>query len=143
MQFLIDFATSDEEFQQILGRATEYDTVQGVVLDIDRFWLRAWQLRERWGDDRVNAWLNIMGGKSWFGVLPPELATGGIIFSRPPTQTDVENWRPNRWQNLQEQVGENPKGLPLVVKVCLRPARSPDDKFPNIEALRSVRPRKP
>ncbi len=143
MQFLIDFAASDEEFQDILRRATEYDTVQGVVLDIDRFWLWTWQLRERWGDKRLNIWFDNL--LSEFIGNPRRPATwlagftdtgGPNIFSRPLTQADVESWRPNHWRYWQDRSGVDPKELPLLVKVCLRPRLNAEEQFPNLEELR-------
>jgi hypothetical protein len=140
MQFLIDFAERDEEFQEILGRATEYDTVQGMVLDIDRLWLQAWHLRERWGDDRLNAWFDnwLHDLRRWPAMWMPELPDKGgpTIFSRPLTKADVEGWQPNHWRYLQDRMGASPKELPLVVKVCLRPRLSEEDKFPSVEGLR-------
>jgi len=53
MQFLIDFANEDREFQAILGRASEYAVVQGVVLDIDRLWLHLWATQGRQNGDRL------------------------------------------------------------------------------------------
>jgi len=140
MQFLIDFAAEDREFQEIVGRATEFDTVQGVVLDVDRFWLGLWLLRERWGEERLNTWFGIyleaIHRPGW-GALGPGwdwgLPKGPGIFHRPLSAADVRDWRPRDWEHRQFRLGLPKEGPPLVVKVCLRPRTSPEDRVPTLE----------
>ena len=51
MQFMIDFVAEDLEFREILRRAGGFGLVQGVVLDIDPLWLRAWQIAQSAGNE--------------------------------------------------------------------------------------------
>lgn len=141
MQFLIDFAAEDREFQEILRRASEFDTVQGVVLDVDRYWLGLWLLRERWGEERLDRWFSGYleaihqpwrdFGSEWSWGLPKEPS----IFHRPLGAADVHNWRPLNWEYRLSRFGLPKEGLPLVVKVCLRPQASSEDRFPKLEQL--------
>jgi hypothetical protein len=138
MQFLIDFAAEDSEFQAIVRRASEFDTVQGVVLEVDRFWLSLWRLRERWGEDRMERWayryLDAIYGPSrlpWDLEIPED--TG--VFSRPLDISDVEGWLPEIWRHRQNWCGLPTKGPPLVVKVCLRPLMTAEERAPTLEQL--------
>ncbi|GAB2178263.1 hypothetical protein [Dongia sp. agr-C8] len=134
MQFLIDFAAEDQEFRGILERASKYPTVQGVVLDIERFWLATWQLRNRWGDNVAehdpDDWL-------LWRLAGRRMPAQPYFYPRPLRYDDLESWRPQSWQWFRRDMGFNPDGLPLVVKVCLRPQKSPDEPIPSATELRS------
>jgi hypothetical protein len=134
MQFLIDFAAEDEEFLEVLKRAAQFPTVQGVVLDIDRYWLRTWQLRSLWGEraaaespvsleSRIFA-DGIMGGQPY-------------LYSRPLALSDLESWRPGSWLRFRSLQNLDPSGPPLVVRVCLRPQGDAEESIPTLEALRA------
>ncbi len=139
MQFLIDFAAEDKPFQELVARASEFRTVQGVVLDIDRTWLRAWLRSQGWAGRQAGApmdsWLRWLGG-----VLPPgrpaELPGGPQVFFRPLEFGDVAGWRPSGWGQGGSVDGDGERRWPLVAKVCLRPAAGPDERTPALEALR-------
>jgi hypothetical protein len=134
VQFLIDFAAENQEFQNILERTASYQTVQGVVLDIDRSWLRAWQMRLRWGDraaeDGPDYWQLWQWAEWWKPQTP-------YVFPTPLRFDELVSWRPAWWRQLRDRLGFDPEGLPLVVKVCLRPTQWPEEPVPTVEALRS------
>jgi hypothetical protein len=138
MQFLIEFAQEDSDFLQILRRATAYPIVQGVVLDLDRFWLLAWQVRQRMGDQSVSRLVEVwdVGGLRFGG--PPEwlreLYRTPQIYARPIERFDIDNWRPPHWDYYQRTLGVPEDAPPLVVRVCLRP-RANSEEIPTVEAL--------
>ena len=49
MEALINLAREDEEIELIARRAVENGSVQGVVLDIDPYWLTGWNYNRRFG----------------------------------------------------------------------------------------------
>src|SRR5215472_8777430 len=115
MQFLIDFAQDDSEFLGILERATSYPIVQGVVLDLDRFWLLAWQLREQMGEESVSRlveWWHMRrqfdGGLPW---MLGEFYRPPRIYVRPIERKDIDNWRPPNWDYYQRFIGAPKDGL--------------------------------
>jgi hypothetical protein len=142
MQFLIDFAGDDKDFQNLVARATDYPTVQGVTLDVDRVWMRAWTLAQRWGDERANRWFDrwidyhFGGGPRAFpwdddlgGPMAPQ-----ILF-RPLERKDVESWRPNHWGYRYRHDDAPGEGWPLIAKICLRPRHTREEPYPSLEGL--------
>ncbi|KTT72249.1 hypothetical protein [Sphingomonas endophytica] len=134
MQFLIDFAEEDPEFQAILARASNYAVVQGVVIDIDRLWLHLWATQGRRSGDRLRRLLRYYPDFDLF-----EYGDGGFldpfIPSQPLSRQDIETWRPDDWEWLAEDSGRLFKRWPLVVKVCLRPQAGPDERIPTAAEL--------
>jgi hypothetical protein len=151
VQFLINFANENQEFQDILKRSSSYDTVQGLVLDLDRYWLLTWQMRQRSGGatpDRISRLIEILA--DWpllFGPdISPSYNPGGLnwqqsIYSRPIEQSDIDDWRPPQWDRYQRSFGGRGDGLPIVVKVCLRPSAKPGEKIPTADDLRDSKGR--
>lgn len=134
MQFLIDFANEDREFQAILGRASEYAVVQGVVLDIDRLWLHLWATQGRQNGDRLRRLLRYYPDFDLFGYGGLRFS-GPYIPSRPLSRQDIEKWRPEEWEWLTEYRGHSSRRWPLIVKVCLRPPAVPDELIPTAAEL--------
>lgn len=134
MQFLIDFAAENREFSNLIERSLQFPAVQGVVLDIDRFWLRAWIERQ-------------VGSSSWiddyfyfdrFGQFPAlgnPFRFGGLVWPTPLTLTDVEKWKPDAWKWWLDRRGLGNEKSPIIAKVCLRPSASPEERIPNIAEL--------
>jgi hypothetical protein len=134
MQFLIDFANEDREFQVILARSSEYAVVQGVVLDIDRLWLHLWATQGRQNGDRLRRLLQYYPDFSPFGLEAIRFS-GPYIPPRPLSQQDIEKWRPDEWEWLADYRGRPSKRWPLIVKVCLRPQAYPDERIPTAAEL--------
>jgi hypothetical protein len=133
MQFLIDFAAEDQEFLDILKRTAEFPTVQGVVLDIDRYWLLTWQLRNRWGDSAAAGSLEYLDVRIF---ADRAMGTQPYLYPRPLEFSDLETWRPDSWQRFRSFQNLNSDGPPLVVRVCLRPQAHQDESIPTLEAFR-------
>ena len=55
MQFLMNFAATDERFRTIARRAAQYSVVQGVALGYDSYWLYCWRLAQEIGDSALMA----------------------------------------------------------------------------------------
>ena len=120
MQYLIDFSERDEEFRRISERASGYPIVQGVVLDLDRAWLRAWQVQERFGSATLSRWADYWDAWHFEGPRHDpgdygldSAAQHPTIYSRPLEWKDIERWRPpnSRWR--QRLFGLNEDAWPL------------------------------
>jgi hypothetical protein len=145
MEYLIDFSETDEEFRRINERASGYPIVQGVVLDLDRDWLRAWQIQEKFGNAFLLRWADFLedwffhgpmhrSRSPWLGIL--DFPESPAIYSRPVEWKDIQRWRPPNWRWHQRLFGLPEDALPLVVKVCLRPRITPEEAVPTIEELK-------
>jgi hypothetical protein len=140
VQFLIEFAQEDGEFNRILRSASQYPMVQGVVLDLDRFWLLAWQAQQRLGDaaSRLSEflidWRFLLGRNPWFSG--EEVRWQPQYYPRPVERADIDKWRPPHWDRYLDLLGIKGDGPPLVVKVCLRPRMSADERVPTVEELK-------
>jgi len=134
MQFLIDFAAEDREFQTILARTSDYAIVQGVVLDVDRLWLHLWATQGRRNGDRLRRLLRYYQDFDLFGYGDTRFLDP-FIPSRPLSLQDIETWRPDEWEWLADDSGRPFKRWPLVVKVCIRPQAGPDERIPTAAEL--------
>jgi hypothetical protein len=139
MQFLIEFAAENREFLRLLERSLEFPTVQGVVLEIDRFWLGTWIERElpnggSHDDYYFYERLVHYGGLDWrrSGGRPH---FGNIVWPTPLTLTDVERWSPDVWKWWVDRRGSGGGKSPIVAKVCLRPSGNPEERIPTIAEL--------
>jgi len=137
MQFLMDFAETDGRFRTILRRAAAYRIVQGVALDIDSYWLFCWRLAQQVGDGGLA--ILPQWGFPWMSDahLRHRLIEERLgVFPRPIFDKEILHWRPPAWNDRARWLSLSEASLPIVVKVCIRPAQSPDDRVPSVEALR-------
>lgn len=140
MDFLINFAAENAEIREIDERARGLPGVQGLVLDIDPFWLSTWQLTLRFGREAVSRWLR--DRYDWpFPFRPrfwPDFDTPRpqpFHYPRPLTIADLENWRPYGWENYCSRHGVSEDALPLVVRVCLSPQGEEDARLPDVSTF--------
>ncbi len=73
MEFLLEFADRDD-VRKIVSRAIEYPIVQGVVLDLDQYWLSWWHARQQLGPkaaERLARYCSVVSTSSQ-QRLPPE-----------------------------------------------------------------------
>lgn len=135
MQFLIDFATEDRDFLGLVERTLQFPTVQGVVLDVDRFWLRAWIEHQSgnpdWFDDYY--YLERFGYSP--GVTSGSRPFGGFVWPRPLTLGDVEKARPESWRWWLSRHGLGEEASPIIATICLRPSRNPEERIPTVAEL--------
>lgn len=111
MDHLITLA-EDFGLREIVGRAMEHSSVQGVVVDIDPIWLTFWEWHVT-GGSRHEDWLYRRGWR--YGEVPrvPALVRG-------PTQSDMW-WRPPFWSDINRDRNVPEDAPPLMVKVCFEP----------------------
>src|SRR4051812_46023226 len=118
MQFLIDFAAEDSEFRTLLERAQQFPTVQGVLLDLDRFWLRAWVHRQlsggRWPDDFY--FEGFYGGPDYRWPWNSLRGDLGIVWPEPLRLSDIEVGKPDAGLYRHKHLGLPPRS-PIQAKV--------------------------
>jgi hypothetical protein len=140
MQFLMDFAATDERFRTIVRRAAEYRAVHGVALDYDPYWLYCWRLAQEIGESALMAFpFWIFPGPPWMSDahLRRRLIAEHLgIFPRPILDEEILKWRPHGWKERAGMLSLSEAALPIVVKVCVRPAQSSNDRIPSVEDLR-------
>jgi len=149
MQFLIDLAAEDGDIRRLSEFATQFATVQGIVLDVDPFWLDSWTLLESVGErtlqERVRGWIQWAWHHHGPGFMPLASFIGGASYSRIPphrlylrplTLQALLKWRPPFWGEYSYFAGfpEDPRALPIIVKVCVRPSTEKEE-IPTAEAL--------
>ena len=137
--FLLEYLlqlTEDETIRRILGTALETPVVQGVVLDLDPFWLQCWRLHSQLGsagDRYLDRWFEYWYYvRHRYGGIPP-LGSSNVkmegtlpespyfVPSQPLRKQDLK-WFPSFWKYYAQEMGVPETGLPIVVKICLRPA---------------------
>src|SRR3989442_5699486 len=132
MDYLIDFANSGL-VREVAETALRSPLLQGVVLDIDPYWLLTWRLftispamldsRERYYGD----WLFLNANETeiesdW--LAPAEYD----LFPQPIRLDDLKQWRPHNWLRYSEVFRFRPDQPPFVVKLYLRPAESSNEE---------------
>jgi hypothetical protein len=110
--------------REIADRALERKDVQGIVVDINSFWLDAWIAHQAGLDDRWEDWVTRWGH---FACSPPffpeleALSTAGRL--------DL-NWKPRQWEMISHRLGlRSPDLPPLEVKICLIPGSEPSENL--------------
>ena len=135
MRFLINFAAEDDRFQTVLRNAAEYPVLQGVALSLDYYWLYCWRLAQQHGERAIKDmvyWVAPLSEIYWRRrTLEERLG----MFPRPIHDSEIEKWRPPGWDERAGRLSFSAKELPVVVKVCIRPTQSPNERVPSIEAL--------
>lgn len=128
MDYLRSFA---EEYglAEIVGRLAEIPIVQGAILTLDDWWLKAWRYKE---SGRADEWDRIASRWRWWYdrtgqiTFPPffgiemETDESGWI----PTGTPDLGWHPSGWRAYCDFMG-HPEGMPPIrLVVCLVPPPS-------------------
>ncbi len=141
MEYLLQLA-EDETIRRILETALETPVVQGVVLDLDPFWLQCWRLHSQLGpagDRHLDRWFEYWYyERRRYGLIPP-LGWSNVLMegalpespyftpSRPLEKHDLK-WFPGFWKYYAQEMGMPEGGLPVVVKICLRPAAENEEQ---------------
>jgi hypothetical protein len=138
IQFLMDFAATNDGFQTILRNAAEYNVVQGVALGLDPYWLYSWRLAQQFGDSLLHGlprwgfpWLSDTHIKQ--RLLEERLG----VFPRPILDEEILKWRPPGWSDRTQWLSISDLTVPIVAKICIRPALLPSERTPSVEALRA------
>ena len=124
MQYLIDFA-EEESIKRITEVAAEYPVVQGLVLDVDRYWLRCWH--SEFGYTARTQGIEPMYPEEWWRPTSP------YVYAYPLTIDYLEGWRPPDWDGYLKSRQLDPEAGPVVAKVCMRPSESGVDRVPALE----------
>ena len=135
MRYLMEFSQR-EDVRSIVNAALKYKSVQGIVLEIDRFWLNSWRMKDYLGSKRYMDLDNGYGlslfdfGYDFFGMN-----TERFLLSRKIELSDVKTWKPQGWDEYCESL--NLKEIPIIVKICLLPqpngSENPLPEIPNTE----------
>ncbi len=135
MRALFSFSERGE-VRDLVGSATEFRSVQGIVVDYDPFWLTLWSLRSKYGDSAVDElsrrlfdWLHFFGPGNWPMFIPSFVQGLEEIGEVEPPDP---KWIPKHWFELQHllRVGA-PSKEPFIVKICLLPWQ-PEERLPQL-----------
>jgi hypothetical protein len=133
VEYLIEFANTGlvREAAEI---AFTSPLLQGVVVDIDPWWLFAWHLRSL-SPSTLRAWQDHFGDWISMAVNHPQTAYSWPepaydLLPRPVRFDDLEKWRPERWSEYTRRWGVEPSQLPFVIRLYLRPAASDEEEPP-------------
>jgi hypothetical protein len=135
MEFLIQLAREDEEIRRLVSAAMENPSVQGVVLQLDAFWLSGWNYTNRFGQNEWEYVLRrhrpaLLGLQGRLGLRYPwpyahldhyldELPENQ--FPVPVRSISELRWRPLGWESRAAIERFDPEWSPVRVIVCLRP----------------------
>jgi hypothetical protein len=127
MEALINLAREDEEIELIASRAVENSSVQGVVLDIDPYWLTGWNYTRRFGIDAFDRMRERFRGRIYeerfFADLPEN------DFPVLPMHKEAFKDRPLDWVSYAGEHGFSPEMSPVRITICLRPGASGVPRF--------------
>lgn len=127
MEALIRLAEEDQEIRRIATAAMARSSVQGVVLDLDAFWLTAWNYSRRFGSDGLklasqqydslrSEYLWRIAGDELLEALPENRFPVTPLYG-----TDLSWPLPPDWQSFAAFRGLDPTRPPVRVTICLRP----------------------
>jgi hypothetical protein len=123
MDFLRTFA---EEYglAEIVGSLAERPNVQGAILTLDEWWLKAWQYEET---GRGEEWERWRWMRRHWGPMPyppyPFIGTDTGMSALPwiPQRRPDLKWRPLDWDEFAAMQGHQEEIPPIRLIVCLRP----------------------
>lgn len=129
MQYLLSFAEQDD-VQAIANQAMRFSQVQGVVVEVDDYWIYGWRIKERYGEFFLKKI-----SQYFLGI--PFLQFGNLIkledywIPNRPLNEDDFKWEPPGWKEYIKLYGaESTK--PFIIKVCLYPTTEPNSETPQI-----------
>lgn len=119
MEVLVNLGEEDEEIQRITRAAMENPSVQGVILDIDPYWLTRWNYVRRFGEKEFHR----MPERNQFrffrrGVFDDFSENAFPVL---PLHRNNLKERPPDWASYAGEVGFDPEKSPVRVTICLRP----------------------
>src|ERR1041385_914605 len=129
MKELFAFADS-EEFRRLLGDATRFPAVQGIVITVDPLWLHLVRLKDHLSKQMFERYMRriqmSLGYANYFEdwLFPVRLW---------PRVEDVRakpldwSWRPTWWKAYQEEMGRLPSESPILVRVYLLPSHAKEE----------------
>jgi len=137
MEARIVLAREDAEIRRIVSTAMENISVQGVVLDLDVFWLTAWNYTRRYGNEGFDRALRQI--EPWpFSYQRSVTSFDEFLVDLPenllpvwPMHVNDLGWQPPHWTGRAEALGFNPSQPPVRVTICLRPGTT---EAPRIES---------
>src|SRR5258708_39801147 len=120
MDYLRTFA---EEYglAEIISSVAGRPNVQGAILTLDDWWLRAWRYEETGRDEEWERWRWMW--RHWGPGPYPFVGTDVSMSASswiPRRQPDLK-WRPPDWTELSHMAGRKEEMLPIRLIVCLRP----------------------
>lgn len=135
MRALLEFAERGE-VRDLVSQATEYTSVQGVVLDYDPLWVLLWRIRCQLGDNGVDFFVKSFFARFYPGPGLAEWAIPwvGALFGVEDVEFEPPDpsWRSDMWVELQLLLGRrNPVKEPFIAKLCLFPS-NPGERLPRL-----------
>jgi hypothetical protein len=119
MEALINLAREDEEIDLIARRAMENRSVQGVVLDIDPYWLTGWNYNRRFGLEGFDRLRERFKGRIYDERFFADLPENDFPVL-PMHKEAFKDW-PRDWVSYAKEHGFNPEMSPVRITICLRP----------------------
>lgn len=130
LDYLIEFSRR-EEVQQIVSQASEYESVQGVILEIDPSWIWLWKIKERFGQQAIDR-----GFYEYYPEFGPFMHEIYDIKLYSPIRSSDLHWRPDFYQELiYLKKTKSREHDPIRVRICLYPydPEKETNETPNIE----------
>lgn len=119
MEALINLAREDEEIQRIAAAAMESSQVQGVVLDIDPYWLTGWNYTIRYGSEGFDRLRESFGFRRYDERYFVDLEENDFP-TLPLTRENLRGGPPD-WEAYAKDHGFKPEQSPVRITICLRP----------------------
>ena len=119
MEALIRLGREDEEIDRIARAAMENRSVQGVVLDIDPYWLTGWNYSRRFGDGEFDRLRERFKGRIYDERFFADLPENDFPVL-PIDKEALKNW-PKELLPYAKENGYSPEMSPVRVTICLRP----------------------
>lgn len=127
MHHLIEFSER-RDFRELVGRVTEFKSVQGVILNYDPLWLELWRVKCTYGDRAVERFISSIydlphfGSRFWPLAWDSLFPGGDLGVESSEIEPPNLRWIPPHWTELLRTRGmERFSNSPLIVKVCLLP----------------------
>lgn len=121
MDYLKEYL-SGEAVQTAIERCRDSHAVQGVILELDPWWLKAWRWREQ--SDPINP-AKAPGSDYPFGWWPGGPFSVSLPEDHPGPIRELEpgdlKWKPNWWKELPRPGNINDPNSPVSLRVCLYP----------------------
>jgi hypothetical protein len=116
MEALIRLAREDEEIERIARAAMERAGVQGVVLDIDPYWLAEWNYTKRFGREGFDRLQRRFEWRPYDERFVADLPENDFPVM-PLRKDDLKE----EWEGYAKESGFYPRQSPVRITICLQP----------------------
>jgi len=140
MNYFLNFA-KHRDVQKIITRSAASNQVQGVVLEVDPFWMQLWKIRDKYGKDTVDRFLQHFRRKEEFydsrsfpfidlkNFFP---GVSDAPYFKHLEEKDLD-WKPDIYEYYLNSIGVKKDKSPIVIKICLYPSMAGNnDRVPDL-----------